>query len=206
MRVFPVLLSLGVLARAGGVAAQPLEPFAGDPTPPPLVLPDLEGRQHRLADYRGQVVLVNFWTTWCPPCVKEIPALQRLKVRMRDRPFTILAVNVADSRALSLAYLARFSADFTVLLDEAGTTVKPWKVYVFPTSFLVDAEGRIRSAIVGALDWDAQETLAAIETLMPDTSRGRREEVLRVPKPKSPPVDTKGTRKDSTAEDAEQAL
>lgn len=175
MSVFPVLLALGLLAGPGAVAAQPPRTLRRWPDTAVLGAADLEGRQHRLADYRGRVVLVNFWATWCPPCGKEIPALQRLKVRMRAQPFAILAVNVAESRALRLEFLARFGADFTVLSDEAGTTVKPWKVYVFPPSFLVDAEGGVRSAIVGALEWDAEESLAAIETLMPDTSRGRRE-------------------------------
>ena len=150
------------------VVARELKPFTGDPLPPSLALEDLAGRTHTLTDYRGQVVLINFWTTWCPPCIEEMPALQRLKQRMTDRPFQILAVNVKEPKKLSVEFLRRFAADFTVLLDPEGTTVRRWRVYVFPASFLIDPNGRIRFAYHGALEWDKGEALRTIERLMPD--------------------------------------
>ncbi len=156
------------LQMSTAVDARELKPFKGDPQPPALVLEDLAGQSHRLANYRGRVVLINFWTTWCPPCIEEIPALQRLKQRMRNRPFKILAVNVREPRELSTGFLRRFSADFTVLLDPEGTTVRSWKLYVFPASFLIDPKGQIRFAYHGALEWDEGEALETIERLMPD--------------------------------------
>lgn len=163
----PATVILALLA-SGPAGAQELKPVAGDSLPPPLELEALDGRVHTLSDYRDQVVLVNFWTTWCPPCVKEIPALQRLERRMAGRPFKTLAVNVAEARDIGAAMVRRLGADFTVLLDPGGDTVRPWKVYVFPTSFLVDPRGRIRYAVGGALEWDRGEALETIEQLMPD--------------------------------------
>jgi thiol-disulfide isomerase/thioredoxin len=79
--------------------AAELKPWTGGP-PPPLTLKDLEGKTHRLADYKGKVVLINFWATWCAPCVQEMPSIQRLKDKLAGRPFVVLAVNLDEPGSL----------------------------------------------------------------------------------------------------------
>ncbi len=145
-----------------------LNPYTADPAPPTLLLPDLEGHMHNLGDYRGRVVLVNFWASWCPPCVHEMPSLQRLKDKLSGRPFTILAVNMAEDSHTVRAFLRdKVHADFTVLLDADGETLKRWKVFVFPTSFVIGPDGKIRYGAYGALPWDEEPAVGIIQALLP---------------------------------------
>jgi thiol-disulfide isomerase/thioredoxin len=141
--------------------------FQGDPVAPALALTSLDGHAHNLADYRGRVVLINFWASWCPPCVREMPSMQRLSQKLAEKPFTILAVNMAEPQPEVRAFLARFHLGFPVLLDQDGAALKQWKVFVFPTSYVIDAEGRIRFGVYGEVEWDAPETLGIIQGLLP---------------------------------------
>jgi len=161
-----------LLWSAGAFAAGELTPYDGDPTAPGLTLADLDGNTHALEDYRGHVVLVNFWGSWCPPCVREMPSLQRLHESMAGRPFTVLAVNVRQTRPTVTRFAERLGLAFTVLLDPWGTTYKTWKVRVFPSSFLLDPTGQIRYTVVGELEWDDAETVRVIESLMPARVKG----------------------------------
>ena len=144
-----------------------LQPVHGDPVPPPLRLAGLDGRGHDLAQLRGRVVLVNFWASWCPPCVREMPSMQRLQDKLADRPFTILAINMAESDQDVRAFLARMKVDFPVLLDADGAVLKRWKVFVFPTSFVLDAQGRIRLGVFGEVEWDSPEVMEKLVGLLP---------------------------------------
>jgi len=167
MRRVAALLLLAALA-ASSAQARELKPYAGDPAPPPLALADLAGTIHQLAEYRSRVVLVNFWASWCPPCVHELPSMQRLAQRLQGRPFTILAVDMGESEADVRRFLEEeVQVDFTVLLDGDGSALREWKVFAFPTSFVIGPDGRIRYALFGALDWDAPEVIAKITGLLP---------------------------------------
>lgn len=161
-------LFVALTLAVASARAETLQPYQGDARPPALELPGLDGRAHSLADYKGQVVLVNFWATWCPPCVHEMPSLARLAKRLHGRPFVVLAVNVGDSPAEVRAFLRRIRVDLPVLLDQHGNSPGAWKVYGFPTSFLIDREGKIRYAAYGAREWDARDIVAIIERLLPD--------------------------------------
>jgi thiol-disulfide isomerase/thioredoxin len=153
--------------RRAGVRG--LQPYRGDPLPPALQLADLDGRRQDLAQLHGRVVLVNFWASWCPPCVREMPSMQRLKEKLADRPFTILAVNMAESDKDVRAFLAMMKVDFPVLLDVDGAVLKRWKVFVFPTSFVLDAQGKIRLGVFGEVEWDSPEVMEKLTVLLPAT-------------------------------------
>ncbi|MBI3776161.1 MAG: TlpA family protein disulfide reductase [Gammaproteobacteria bacterium] len=146
-----------------------LRDYHGEPQPWPLALPDRSGNQHVLAQSQGKVVLLNFWASWCPPCVQEMPALQQLKARWRNQPFEILAVNMAEPNSTIDAFMRRQQLDFTVLLDRDGHALRQWKIMAFPTSFVLDKHGRIRYAVFGAIDWLEQETVQKIALLLQET-------------------------------------
>jgi len=155
----------------GGRQDHRLAPYAGDPHPPALDLPGLDGRMHSLKDYRGRVVLVNFWASWCPPCVHEMPSMERLRRAMTGEPFTILAVNMAEAPARVRRFLARrVDVGFPVLLDRDGAALRRWGVFAFPTSFVVDRRGRIRYGAFGALDWNGAHVAATLRALLAEQS------------------------------------
>lgn len=163
-----VLISL--VLNISAAHAKELKPLTPHDPSSALALKDLDGKPHTLADYKGRVVLINFWATWCPPCRAEIPSMQRLKEAMKDKPFTILAVDMAESEADVRQFLKDIKdtkLDFTILMDKDGKALKEWKVFVFPTSYVLDAEGKLRYSLLGSTEWDEFDTLKKIEALLP---------------------------------------
>ena len=157
---------LAMLGAAGAGAAE-LRPWTGDATPPGLVLKDLDGREHRLADYRGKVVLLNFWATWCEPCREEMPAMQRLQERLAGTPFVVLAVDFGEGEPRVRGFLEKMRLQFTFLLDRDGGAARAWRVRVLPVSFVIDPDGKIRYSAVGDAAWDSPPVEQAIRGLLP---------------------------------------
>jgi len=133
---------------------------------PALALRDLDGQLRRLADYRGRVTLVNFWATWCPPCVDEIPSLNRLAERYTDDAFAILSVDYREPPEAIAKFAQRVPVHFPILLDRDGRSSLEWKVFSFPSSFLLDRKGQIRYSVNRAIDWEGPEVIARIQALL----------------------------------------
>jgi thiol-disulfide isomerase/thioredoxin len=160
------LLALAALALAGAAGAAELKPWTGGPTPP-LVLEDLHGRAHSLADdYRGKVVLVNFWATWCEPCLAEMPSIERLRKSLADRPFAVLAVNLGEPLGRIERFLERVPVGFPTLRDRDTAVAKAWKARVVPATFLVGPDGRIRYVHYGELDWSSDPVRKRVAELL----------------------------------------
>jgi peroxiredoxin len=151
---------------AGAAAAQELGPWKGGATPA-LELRDLEGRAHRLAAYRGKVVLVNFWATWCEPCREEMPSMNRLRASLAGRPFEVLAVNLGEPESRIRRFLAEVPLAFPVLLDTDTSAAKAWGARILPASFLVGPDGAIRYSVLGAIDWTSESARRAVGALLP---------------------------------------
>lgn len=131
-----------------------------------LVLKTPAGDTVDLAKLRGKVVLVNFWATWCAPCVEEMPALARLRVRLAPRGFEVIAVNQGEMPERVNAFTGRTGLDLPILMDRDKQAAKAWKVRALPTTFIVDAAGRIRLFAEGELD-TGEALEAAILPLLP---------------------------------------
>lgn len=176
--------AMAMLDSYGGTPAQPaplygeagapeapqhselLRPYPGERAAPMLQLPSLRGGPVNLADLRGKVILVNFWATWCPPCVAEIPSLQRLYRHLQDRGLEILAVDVGESTQTMEAFLKDKPVEFPVLMDSDGEALRRWGIYAFPTTLVLDREHRIRYAVFGAFDWSSAEVIETLEPLL----------------------------------------
>ena len=148
-----------------GVQAAGFESRAATPAPE-LKARDLSGAPKTLADYRGKVVLLNFWASWCPPCLHEMPSMERLRVKMAGRPFEIVALASAESAEGVKPFLSKMKLGFPILLDPDGSNTQRWKVFALPTSFLLDAEGRVRYVLTGPTEWDEGEAMRVIESML----------------------------------------
>jgi len=118
---------------------------------PDFSLETAEGGTVRLSDLRGRPVVVNVWTSWCPPCREEMPALQRVYQDYRDRGVVILGLNstVQDERGEALAFAAEQGLTFPILLDASGEATRLYQVRALPTTFFIDAQGMIQEVIAG---------------------------------------------------------
>ncbi len=139
-----------------------LQPYPGNELAPVLKLTDINGKTIDLADYRGKVVLLNFWSTWCPPCIKEIPSLGKLQDKFPKKKFVVLSVDIGEEAKDVKAFLENVPADYPVMLDPDNTSVQAWKLHAFPSTFLIDREGYIRFAYFGGLEWDEPEVVTFI--------------------------------------------
>jgi peroxiredoxin len=162
LRFIAVLLGLALALPA---PAQAPKPWSGGATPP-LELADLDGKRHRLGDYRGKAVLVNFWATWCVPCRDEMPSIERLRASLEGRPFAVLAVNLGEPPSRIQAFLEKVPVRFTVLLDSDTKTAKAWQAKLLPATYIIGPDGAIRYRHLGELDWSKPEVRAAIVGLM----------------------------------------
>jgi thiol-disulfide isomerase/thioredoxin len=157
-------LAACLLASAGAAAADALRPWTGGP-PPSLTGRTLRGEALALADFRGRVVLVNFWATWCAPCVAEMPSLQRLRERLAARRVEVLAVNFQENAARIAPFVERLGVSFPVVRDHDGTVRTAWNVTVFPTTFIVGPDQRIAWVATGEVDWDDPRVESRIRSL-----------------------------------------
>jgi thiol-disulfide isomerase/thioredoxin len=143
-----------------------LQPFRGNPNPPPLDLMTARGTRSVYNDYLGKVTVVNFWATWCPPCVEEIPSLNRLRMKMQGKPFQLISVDYAESRESILEFLREVEVDFPVLLDVDGRVSADWNVIVFPSTFVIGPDGKIAYGVKGAIHWDQAGVINELENLL----------------------------------------
>ncbi len=169
---------LGALAWVvvTGAVAGPLTPVHHRPQAPDFELQGIDDETYRLRDYRGKVVVVNFWATWCPPCRKEMPSMRRAWERWRKHGIELLAVNVGESDDEVFAFAAEYDLKFPVLLDPSGRVVRQWGAIGLPSTFVVSPEGRVVYKATGAREWDSEEIFTLLRELLPkeNTKTGRR--------------------------------
>lgn len=112
---------------------------------------DLNGKAHRLSEYRGKVVLLNFWATWCKPCTTEMPAMQTCYDKLRDAGFVVLAVNELEDDERVKAHITQYGHTFPVLMDRDNKVANQFGVFGLPVSVFIDGEGRVQEYIKGGL-------------------------------------------------------
>ena len=143
-----------------------LKDFTGESEPTAFTLTDINGNTIVKADFTEKVTVVNFWATWCPPCIEEIPSLNRLQEKMKGRAFELISINYAEDKQAVSSFMQRVKVDFPVLLDHSGVTAHRWNVISYPSTFVIDRQGEFRYGANAAIEWDAPELIQKLESLM----------------------------------------
>lgn len=153
-----------LLSPRGGQRAR--IPQTGDPAPD-FQLTTLDNRTVSLSGLRGKVVMVHFWATWCPPCVEELPALDRFARSLAGSDLEVLTISVDEGGPdVVREFMQRNKLALPVLLDPDKTAASRYGTFKFPETYLVDRQGIIRNKIIGAVDWGRPEAREIIEGLL----------------------------------------
>ena len=158
--ILAVLLGMSSVLQAAN-----LKPVEGNVAAPSLVLQDLHGKKHDLKDYKGQVVLVQFWATYCGPCRQEMPSMNKMKTKMGDVPFKILAVDMGETEAEVKQFVSEVKPEFTILMDEDGQSIGDWKIFAAPSNFIVGPDGNIKYTLFGGVEWDSEELIEKLKAV-----------------------------------------
>lgn len=119
-----------------------------------------------ISKYKGRVILLNFWASWCRPCVKEIPSLVRLQQQFDQDDFKIITINIGESKEQIIEFMKKVKMELPIMLDTDGQAIRDWGVYAYPSNFVLDRKGVIRYAYRGALEWDSQSIISTIKKLL----------------------------------------
>jgi peroxiredoxin len=134
--------------------------------PVEIQLKDVFGNTVSLSDFRGKIVFLNFWATWCPPCVIEMPSMQKLHRRFKDKNFVMVAINSQETDAQVKSFFNKYKLSFTALLDSSAEVGAWFDVNAFPTTFVLDKKGRIIGRALGPREWDSQASVALFDYLI----------------------------------------
>jgi cytochrome c biogenesis protein CcmG/thiol:disulfide interchange protein DsbE len=161
------LLAYGVSTEGTDTTVESALADGKSPQAPDQQLPTLgSNAPGRLADFRGKVVLVNFWASWCKPCTAELPDLQRVQQRMADAGATVVGINTRDASEDAQQWVDKNHLTYPSLRDGSGDFADKWGVTAYPESFLLDERGRIKAAIRGPLDdeWIEQHVIPLLNS------------------------------------------
>jgi peroxiredoxin len=130
---------------------------------------DLTGKRVILSDFKGKIVFLNFWATWCSPCREEMPSMQKLYTRFKDKDFAMLAVSLNEPASAVKKFFKDYSLTFTALLDSDGELMSPYGIRGIPNTFIIDRDGTIIGKAFGPRKWDGQKAIALFEHLINKT-------------------------------------
>jgi peroxiredoxin len=153
------------ILTATALAEQTLTPIPGKVMAPDFSLLDTNGKTHRLSDYRGKPVIINFWTTWCPPCREELPSMNRAWHLIEKEGIAMLAINMGEDEDTIFIFSADYPTDFPVLMDQSGEVIEQWPVKGLPTTYVIAPDGTLAYRAIGSREWDARELLDSVRAL-----------------------------------------
>jgi len=168
--MFRLLYLLCVFSFAGVVQAddkikQTLPLVAKSFSAPDFVLKGEDGKTYRLSDYRGKLVIIAFWATWCPPCRFEMPSLERAWGKLKDKNVVILGINVGEDADTIFEFTGSYPMSFPVPMDTKGEIVKRYPIIGLPTTYIISPDGMVTHRAVGSREWDTPQMLAKLLAL-----------------------------------------
>jgi len=162
-----LILLIGILLFS--ISAYALSPGLREYTNPKpaekFSLPDMAETIHQIEDYKDKAFIFSFWATWCVPCIKEMPSLERAAAILEDDEIAILAVNSGESKQDVEKFLDRVPVTLPILLDSDSKVMDRWKVLALPTSYIVNVDGSVVARVVGGLEWDDPSVIEQVRTL-----------------------------------------
>lgn len=166
MKIFHTAL-VGLLLALTGVAqaAGTMTPIPGKVPAPDFSLQDTNGKIHRLSDYRGKPVIINFWATWCPPCREELPSMNRAWQQLEQEGIAMLAINMGEDEDTIFLFSADYPIDFPILMDQSGEVIEQWPVKGLPTTFVIAPDGTFAYRAIGSREWDGKAILDKVRAL-----------------------------------------
>ena len=162
-RIFLLIILSGMV---GTLHAATMKPYTGTDPTPKLRLEDLNGVVHDIKDYKGHIVLVQFWATYCGPCRTEMPSMNNLMKKMGDVPFKILAVDMGEEKHEVIKFVNEVKPEFTILMDPTGEAISSWRVFAAPSNFILDANGKIRYTLFGGVEWDSDKMVEFLKEII----------------------------------------
>ena len=157
MRRYSLPAGLLALLLLSGCYGSSRPPRIGEPAPD-FTVQDSD-RKVTLSGFKGQVVVLNFWATWCPPCVEEMPSLLDMQRKMKDKGITVLAVSIDDDAGAYHKFLADHKVDLLTVRDDQHASNALYGTFKFPESYVIDRNGVMRRKFIGAVDWDQPEVV-----------------------------------------------
>lgn len=152
--IISALTTIPFTANAGVSKKQTIDAVKVIKPAPNFSLKDTNDNVRKLSDYRGHVVAVNFWATWCPPCRHELPSMEKTYKALKKTGFRIIGVNVGEKWDTVASFLSNFSLTYPIVLDTDSSAMQKWNIIGLPTTFIVDKEGRIIYRITGGRNWN----------------------------------------------------
>jgi peroxiredoxin len=129
-------------------------------------LEGLDGRMVKLSSFKGKVIFLNFWATWCPPCREEMPSMQELYSRLKDRGLEIVAVDLQEDAEAVRSFFDEHGLTFTALLDKSGRIGSTYGARSIPTTYIIDRGGNVVAGAIGARDWASPEMIEFFELML----------------------------------------
>lgn len=169
--LFLIIFLLNNVWPEKALSANLLQAFTNPKLLPQFSLYDLEGNLINIEDYKGKIILLNFWATWCPNCRQEAPFLEKLYDQFKTKDFLIFRINAKESKETIHKYLEKHPSKIAILLDEKNKVGNLMAVWAHPTSFLIDAQGRIRYRAMGMVDWSSAEVVTIIEKMLDEIKK-----------------------------------
>ncbi len=134
---------------------------------PDFTFPDLNGKMVSLSDFRGKVVFLNIWATWCPSCVEEMPSMEKLYQEMKGEDFEILAVSIdVQGAKIVIPFIEKYKLSFPALIDSGGRIKRLYQTTGVPETFIIDKEGIIVQKIIGPRDWSSADAFRYFRNLL----------------------------------------
>ena len=162
MRRIPALLLLA-LALVGGCDRGSKPTLVGSPAPD-FTVEDAD-RKVALHDLKGKIVVLNFWATWCPPCVEEMPSLVKMQQQMKNRNVVVLAVSVDDDERSYHSFLKKHNVDLLTVRDPRQKSNELYGTFKFPETYIIDQSGVLRRKFIGAVDWTRPDVIEYLNKL-----------------------------------------